>query len=517
MRKSFGVLILLASLAAAHVKGVNAEEDPAPIAIDNIQAIVYAHLLGRNLTYFYDEETQVQPLFLDLESTHANYHPEKKLEKKHRSSFVMALNSEDRLGYRIKVSELKQRLNAYLNQVASSNDRYFAKSMQEEMSSDDFDFEKLYDTYQQRLYLVYDDADKRLEGRLSIWKNFIDEHRRIPIWENAEIPKRLEWMCENTLNEVATAQLKQLATALFRQDKSFCDQLAKDFIENPQKNESVLYYFLNAPFALDPRYISIPPQYFLMTPQNAALLMILLGYDLDFHDEQMSNLLGKGISRNKLELFINFALHRISLDIIYSAYYGVAPATPFETYGELLDKPAKEFLFSNIGKEADIDQRLITSDLKKHDYELLLSSIDQSVLSTREVQIRDLYASRIERFDDILKQRESNQLALQLEQKRTEYRVAFSNFAMTEACYSARKSYLVKYVQLEEVERARSKWDTVQRRLGFNSDEKEKLEKEVYDNGLISILLKSAEVSKYNQATADQCSNAYNALVLFTD
>ena len=483
----------------------------APISLWGDTSVLYGHLLGTRLVYNHAWNNQafnreVRPLVFRFKEIYANVHPERDYGTTYEGE-IRGLHETKKTWEPVRLSEIKSVVEGAVNEQSRSSDRYFALSWREEWDANDWDYPAALSRLQTRFQVVVDDVNKTVGEDLLIWQKVAGELR--VLWYDQRIKERMTWLCENVFDDTAIRQREFVTSILNLSEEEFCDQ-AKDF-----PSDQSLFRRLEAPFSLDPASMAHPENRFHVSPNYTAGVLVMLGANFDvIHDTRLKTIFSEnGLSKQTLKIFVDAVLHRISLDVVHSGYYGTAPMTSFSVYKDLLSQHAKSYLFSDIGSESDIDYRLASTDLSEEDFFLLVQSLASIELTRRESSILSFYEQRFQDFAEIERQQSDLRERLNLNSQRREYKFFFINFEVVKACYESRVGYAVQYILANQLEKAKLSWDEIYDSFGFTQEERSLLESEALEDPFNAVAIKVASVPQYSQEGASTCSAAYNAVI----
>jgi hypothetical protein len=471
------------------------QEGSDKVCLDTSASIVYAHVLGTKIAYKGERRNDLRPYTVDFSDISAHMHPERQIDGGLYPNYV-AFNHEMRGRPEadfVRVVEVRQQVNEYINNHANSNERYFEGRWINEVNNND-SYPIALTKYRDRISTVVSDVERIMGDDLEMWKQY--GHFDV-IWDPKVVKGRLEWICDNVFDDIAIDQLSYLALVTALTEEEFCEE-TKNY--SATRKSSLLANHLQSPFSLDPTRMSDPETGFNATPYNVSNMLVLLGGEI-WDEVNFGMMLEGNITREKLRTFISVSLSRISFDVVHSAYFGVAPLTSFDTYQTMLRDATRWFLLSNIGSEKDIDARIMSTDLKEEDYSILIQSISGEELSGKEKRILSFYEKRFANFEIIEKEKAEKNRIAKLNAIQEKYLGLSMAFAKINQCYQSRKGYAAVYINEQEYSSAKRTFEQKSAAVKLSED----LKSQVRDKAEKAVTLFGNWGSNYKDETRKDC------------
>lgn len=409
--------------------------------------------------------------------------------------------------------ELRDRVYSFAMQGQVKPIKYFDSPFYVKAETDKWDEDTKLLEYQKRLEKMKTIVNTAVGGELNMWTSRFSEEGWAKVGRDDQ-KQRLTWMCENIFNEVAVAQTKKVSDILNYSETELCE-LAATFGED---KSHPLTAALDVVYSFDAKQIANTSTGVLLTPNNIADLRHLLVLPVSNYRYQ-EKLLNGTVNAKSLKNLLNSMLRTLAIDMNYAAYHGIAPPRPFERYKSDLAEWVKIFLFENVSSLSDIDERMVQGGLTASDFSFILDTIDTSALTASEQRIMATYEKKLGSLPEMQARRDAEERATEERQEREElistYRGIATYFALTQACYSARKGYAVPYITNDEMKKATAKWDAIKQSYPLGKVEQQRIVDELKDNPDFKFFVQAASLPEFDLDRAEGCDERLSALLLY--
>lgn len=447
---------------------------------------------------------------IDLSSVYATVHPERYDPSRYEGSIFIKDCDRRTTSRYFSFDEIQK----WFDDSVSRNAVIFETSVEYERKINNWTNDQTAHEYRRRLSTVLEMVDEQYDGKLKMWRDRGDSADWFFWIYNETVLRRLTWMCENIFDDIAIEQAGKVSSSLGVTSEQLCGPLLDSFEEtfdslDPRVSE--LAKRLAATTSLDPEKIASSD--FLITPSNFAYLNFVLGY-YAYSNDLPDAWVGRTNDEWDLTEALAHSMAMLSANVMFTAWYGFEPPTPFTFYRDQIQDAAKEFLFGDVKNLADIDRRAQQTNLDDDDFTFLLSTIDERSLDQKSQRILSVYKEKFGDYAALADQQ--NQLASQKieEQKRKDYLEAYILFATVEACFTARREYLVKYITREQFSAAKTKWTDLRSSFDLSDNVKSSVEAEIEERDSYRLFMTSVSLAQYTDAMAQDCSLALTALNL---
>ena len=491
--KDFKYLVLLNLCIFATPSSAQTKDD-ITFRVDGSMADLYAYRLQGIFDSRYSHVSR--------ESIDADYQDGGSFSKNQRQQGVLIYEPLDIL-YKnprsISKREVQEKVNNIAQITAGKYPQYFSINLRQEFDRRTIEtYSDIMAIYEERLTIIFDRINEAYGGHLQSWVNhgtnefFWSEDEWASAMKVAD--RRFTWLCENDLDEVAQKKLKFFTTAMRISEKNFCKYLQEKEKGTPWA-VNFMMDFARSIYTLNPNRFSDGARPFLIpnVPE------IMFHFSLPIPDR--SSFRGAALNIKYPESFedaVDLAVAQIELDALFAVQFSVEPPVPFEFYRQYLATNAEKLLFNDIRKTSDVEDRIVSANISLEDFDLMKKILYVDSLTDQQRKVLSVYDSSFANNMQGLQDRQKNAIAARKKEreesdranefagKTQEYQSQFFHIATLEACYEARKNYLVPYITIDQIKSARQNWTEKQASMTLPRELWDDAESELQSGELLS-------------------------------
>ena len=503
---------------------------------------------GKSEVYFY--AYRLQTIFdsnysaVLADSLRARYQPEGDFSSKEKAAGILIYKPYDiytrsggpKINKSISYDETFEKVKNIAKMTADSHPTYFSTSIREEIDRGNAPtITALRNLYETRLESIFDKVNERYGGALDSWQEFSGDglfrhskkYAQQKTYALERTKSRLNWICDSIFDDAANNQRRYLSNAHYIPEESLCDKDQKE-------GEDMIDYvdqFIDSAFTPASKFSDFSHEnrgtFFISYPTLVASTMLLSLPIPDRTDsrEWATTTLYADFHEGLREL-VSLAVASIAIDAKYAAYYGYEPPIPFDFYRRELASALSEVLLDEVKGMTDIEDRLVRTGMTSSELSFVRKVFYSDNLSQREKKILEAYQNILNSSDREILQRQkeyeeeqnARELARQEENKyASEKRIyldSYFHIATVEACYSARKNYLVPYILEDQIESARRAWQVIDSNSTLPEKLKKQVETDLKAGETFQFFIQAYSAPQYHVGTAQQCGLSLNALTL---